>query len=746
MLARVLIECEVMGKKWKVLLRKLNLLYDLAGFIYSLDGIKDDYYGEAGKIFENAGKNIKYMVVYPSMLVIAYRLGEANFERDYKTMFGTPIKVNSKYIMKRFFDGKFPPWFDFGNDSSTVSKYGIVHAFEYALKTGLFRAAGVSELDLLLRIFDDLLYIDLVKLKEEMIYLKSQYYNDPLYERFINTCYSIKRGSEYYNPVPLSEIKSSPFLGNWADVIYMTGQGGVIDGRDKNIVIYPKNIYSSRITNNLEWIRVEVKYRLIQYETMINIYREHVEKYGTLEEKESEKFKKIERRFESLVSKKNEYLKMILSIQKDYGYCDILMFGRDVTIRRELYLAEIKYLKNIFRKMTDLRKSGGSETVFITGKYLPPGNESIRDHFDKDNFYYYRLNAYLRVKEHFENGIDPYTEVVIPRNIEKSENFEEYFKNPDVRIVSYIDYYDTYEANEKAFISDAFKNLYSYKKNSFFKWKYEAYGVYWWYKLETMMSLYKMVDIGELREELPCEGEDISSFSAKSFVEEIKNELNAINYSDDDERILDLWGVESKFNPEYVSFGEGSYLWISDIFIHHNTQQPLPFYWSVYYMATADLMGEFLLRPVTRELQLLTFAETGAMNDMPGSYLSEAEEYYKSRKDLDGMYLPLYSKASDFLKRKFTSLVERHLYVERSIREVVIEEEKINRKRPSYCKNDIGSCDEKMRISIRRGESTPDDHPFLDQFKVTNFKNHMRDFHRKTYNFYNKPPEREKRH
>ncbi|MBK7892007.1 MAG: hypothetical protein IPJ84_14565 [Bdellovibrionales bacterium] len=89
-------------------------------------------------------RNIKYLSVYPNMMLMVYFMAEVDFNLDIYTFFGK-YEIDSGTIISWFFDGKISPLFNFGNDGEGLKRIETLYAFLFALKTETFKAFSVNK-------------------------------------------------------------------------------------------------------------------------------------------------------------------------------------------------------------------------------------------------------------------------------------------------------------------------------------------------------------------------------------------------------------------------------------------------------------------------------------------------------------------------------------------------------------------------------------------------------------------------
>lgn len=119
--------------------------------------LEPEAYERKEKIFNRIDQNIKWEVIYPNILPVAYFVGKSHLQ-DMLTYLWWTMKIDSDLIYEMLFNGRFESWFNFtstGNDMQ-ISAAAALQSFDYAITTELFQAWGVKPSDFLLEAIDHL--------------------------------------------------------------------------------------------------------------------------------------------------------------------------------------------------------------------------------------------------------------------------------------------------------------------------------------------------------------------------------------------------------------------------------------------------------------------------------------------------------------------------------------------------------------------------------------------------------------
>lgn len=99
---------------------------------------------KAEKMIEALRRNVKYMSVYPNIILLSYFIQEMNATITIETFFG-PYQIQSSEIIDQLFSGQTKVLFDFGNDTYPLNKIQLLYGYYFALTTGSFETySGAS--------------------------------------------------------------------------------------------------------------------------------------------------------------------------------------------------------------------------------------------------------------------------------------------------------------------------------------------------------------------------------------------------------------------------------------------------------------------------------------------------------------------------------------------------------------------------------------------------------------------------
>ncbi len=99
--------------------------------------IQNDPYQLLEGRFESLSQNIKYLAVYPNMMMLIYLMAKEKFRGEIQTFWGTYV-IDPALIIGLFLDGNLSPWFSFGNNKVGLNQMQLLYAFHFALTTEIF--------------------------------------------------------------------------------------------------------------------------------------------------------------------------------------------------------------------------------------------------------------------------------------------------------------------------------------------------------------------------------------------------------------------------------------------------------------------------------------------------------------------------------------------------------------------------------------------------------------------------------
>lgn len=132
-----------LANQWSDLISRIEVIRNFA----SQNLRNSSEYENTEKVLLTVSKNVKYMAVYPQMMMLAYQLEDQDIPDIDINIRGYKITIPTKLIINAFFDKGFPPWFVFVNDRIPLKKHQLIYTFYYAIKTSTFRNQGSENSD-----------------------------------------------------------------------------------------------------------------------------------------------------------------------------------------------------------------------------------------------------------------------------------------------------------------------------------------------------------------------------------------------------------------------------------------------------------------------------------------------------------------------------------------------------------------------------------------------------------------------
>ncbi len=124
-----------LSNQWSDLISRIEVIRNFA----SQNLRSHEEYEDTEKVLLTVSKNVKYMAVYPQMMMLAYQLEDQDIPDIDINIRGYRFTIPTKLIINAFFDRGFPPWFVFVNDRIPLKKHQLIYTFYYAIKTSTFK-------------------------------------------------------------------------------------------------------------------------------------------------------------------------------------------------------------------------------------------------------------------------------------------------------------------------------------------------------------------------------------------------------------------------------------------------------------------------------------------------------------------------------------------------------------------------------------------------------------------------------
>lgn len=549
-------------------------------------------------------KNIKFLVTYPNMFPLMHVMASLEMKDTIRSYFGT-FTIDSISVIDWFFAGRFPPWFNFGNDGEPLDPTEIIYTYYYALVTQIFETYSTNTLvsfkheDFFKVVVKKLILEEEKTLDEDRRYLaqKTQEFknNAQALERIcseekrlqkleaadlaklkneIGDKYSWYRAMKWRKVMrPRSQIKNQI-----AFVDLYRGVYDATDTREDKIGNYINTIYSSSVSDVFEEMRQNFPAKNAIAQTLVDVFKST--KKGdqqTIDDLVKEQYQEYNRL-------KADYVATYTTAEKQVSGCDWAFLKRDRDIRHLLIFREAEELGKLFEKTWSLLKplSVEERDNIVEGSDLFNKLDEIRKGFGsfdgqeatqnphfpevyRKRYGYNKLTASrltlfamdtnARVLLYLDELFPGEYAITMPPDFKDTNMYQE--SNPEL---VYFDWsLDDKEAAKRAFIQSgikAFANKMLWVSNETSISSLADKG-------DILVNLFKLgmlsrdVDVDCLNPELSKETKDKACFkiSAKEIIDHYKKTIHFLNLDDRDLDVLALLGKENKYSESiYESY------------------------------------------------------------------------------------------------------------------------------------------------------------------------------------------------
>lgn len=185
--------------------------------------------------------NVKYLSIYPNMMVIGDTLIDLEAEVKVPSFWGFDFIIKPKEVMKDILNGRIEkPWFIFGGDTSPLNKTQTIFSYFYGLESGVFDffaiARGVEPKSLKIKFFQNAvkrtLSEEISKLRlaiEQMEDMNSN--KDVAFQNTMAMCALINRNDVSFDiKMPTDDLMKYTLFGNSTNSYIQTLFGLYVSG------------------------------------------------------------------------------------------------------------------------------------------------------------------------------------------------------------------------------------------------------------------------------------------------------------------------------------------------------------------------------------------------------------------------------------------------------------------------------------------------------------------------------------
>ena len=140
---QVILQSKDLSDKWGSMLDRFERISRFLGEQASSGRDGRQAFEDSMAIRDSIKRNIKYLAVYPNMMMLAYFMSDTNAKLEVQAWFWT-VKFSADTVIEALLSGSLSPWFSFGTDDVKLNKSEIIYSFYYALAAGAFETFSVA--------------------------------------------------------------------------------------------------------------------------------------------------------------------------------------------------------------------------------------------------------------------------------------------------------------------------------------------------------------------------------------------------------------------------------------------------------------------------------------------------------------------------------------------------------------------------------------------------------------------------
>ncbi len=525
----------------------------------------DDAYSTAefknvNQMLTSVRRNIKFLSVYPNMMLMAYFMAEVKFKLDIMTFFGK-WKIDSATIISWFFDGKMGPLFNFGNDGEALKRIETLYAFLFALKTETFKAFSVSETKKLdvPRFFEVVIgkFLDADRLDLEVALegIRKDMRQSNAMATFLQVCRQDREILAQGGKVGQKGATLAIDFGQISNGVYVGSSQGY--GSDA------MRFHNGNLVERVQSVNESLRRKLDFVTIMVGLLEKHLEKSGVDEASRTAIRKQIDGYLENVRGLQTEYLTEVARWNKTLSSCIDQALKIEIDRQNDLIELEVRHLRQVWKLMKAARGANEAAGLAQASEYLKSTlglaelNSAVNykpvSQITTDEYVYAEFDVLLRMRQNLKT-VAPNVRVLMPSDLTDTSYWRE---RKQVAI--------SFNENEEEFVREALRN---------FNESYSAY-VRWLNttsdpeifanRLKLLVELYKLGSFQVFNtSDASCQGKTnitecpkaAFQVSAKDIVNETANVVSLLSLTENggklkkDTNYIQLLGVTTRWSKD----------------------------------------------------------------------------------------------------------------------------------------------------------------------------------------------------
>jgi len=366
-------------------------------------------------------RNIKYLSVYPNMMLLAYFITKAEGKIIVDTWFGR-VEITPDMIVNSILEGEVQPWFRFGNDDFPINKYEMAFAYHFALSTGTFEtfaqkkdedgSAAVDRKKFFQKVLLQYLTTEKNSLELSVKNVKEKFVSQNSYNTLLRVCEYEKRGNKNYSlNTNLEDVQYFAFSGNGKVGLSAAGQKIYSDTDLSPDIVIPS-------------LRKGLDKKLVLVKTMAAILRYNMEVLGANEVQMKDVVEAVENQIKEIDSLRLEYYQEAMKAHRQLSGCLNSLYDLEVERQNKLVDQEIQHLGLVYDALNEINQLKQyvkedeieKKTKEINAKFnFTDGLDQI----SAEGYRYTHLNLLLRMRNRMQS-MTPAVIVELPPDLTRS--------------------------------------------------------------------------------------------------------------------------------------------------------------------------------------------------------------------------------------------------------------------------------------------------------------------------------------
>lgn len=376
---------------------------------------------DVNRMLTSMRRNIKYLSVYPNMMLMVYFMAEVDFKLEVYTYFGK-YDIDSGVIISWFFDGKIKPLFNFGNDADGLKRIETLYAFLFALKTETFKAFSVNQKPLDISKFFEVVIgkfmdADRVELQNGLESIRKDVRQSNTLDLFTKTCQADR-----------ASLDSSGKLGTRGTPIatdLSTFQRGAYQGANSGLGEDAHRFYRGDLASTVRTINEGLRAKLTFVHVLIEILDQHLQASGANDTTRRQTVAGIEKHLSTIERLQAEYLTEVIRANDVIGPCLEQSVAIEIEQQSAAFALEAQHLRGVWEAMRAAR-AGGAQALTKANAELRAtlglsdiskgANYPMVSQISKNEYVYGELDVLLRFRQHMKK-VSPALRIVMPSDL-----------------------------------------------------------------------------------------------------------------------------------------------------------------------------------------------------------------------------------------------------------------------------------------------------------------------------------------